>query len=255
MPTRGTPKPASSLIKDESVLQRKSLVHWAGKRRLLLGLGVLLAVAGIVLGQRMTAAAAPASAPGAVTEVTLTQFQQAILVWASGTPEVQTRAGAICQHEALGPANCAGISAAVRAIWAAIIEQDPADVGRPEAAPNLAARYALLTDLYHRLDALTGGHTDRLFTDTAGVYGAITQPAFAAQVRAHALSGTHTATVWATAFKQTSGLPSGYSAMRSAYVALPDAYLKYADLGLIGTNYPDRFQKTEAKENEEGGNE
>lgn len=204
-----------------------------GKYALLIGLCFLLAVVGVVLGQRGTANAAPAG-----NTVSLAQFQQAILVWASGTPAVQEQAAGICQHETLSATHCSGISAAVRATWAAFIEQDPAAVGRPEATPHLTARYALLAALYRQLDTLTNGHIDRIFADTTAVYRVITQPSFIAQVGIHMqpLSSTNLATVWATSFKQTSGLPSGYSAMRSDYVALPDAYLKYADLGLIGTN-------------------
>ncbi|HEV2238531.1 MAG TPA: hypothetical protein VGR57_17870 [Ktedonobacterales bacterium] len=167
--------------------------------------------------------------------VSLEQLHALIFVWASGTPAVQDVARHACGQAGLAAADCPAVSAAVRAAWLDLAAGDPAALGRVGVAPNPSARATALTLLGGQLASAAHGRTAQLLSATAAAYAQIQQPDW---ITANALRGSSlpagTVLVWATAFQQSS-LPSGLSAKKSLYVALPDAYIKYANWGNISS--------------------
>jgi hypothetical protein len=176
--------------------------------------------------------AASAAAPRLVT---VQDLQALFFVWASGTPAVQQLAAQDCAQLALSATQCASVSAAVRATWLALADNDPAAVGRPEATANWTARSAALTSLNTQLAAITNRHVADVLSATRATAALISQPHW---ILDHVAGATAlpagTELVWATSYLQKS-LPAGLSPKRSPYAALPDAYLKFANWGQISS--------------------
>ena len=157
-------------------------------------------------------------------------MQNLIFVWASGTASVQQQALHMCQIENISASDCAAISAEVRSAWLDVMQVDPASLGRPGVQENPTGRARVYSVLAGKLSALTQGKEADLLAQTQQI---------ALQLNAslqQASAGATSYTVWATAFTQRS-LPDGLKPKTSPYVALPDAYLKYANWGLI-SNIP-----------------
>lgn len=208
------------------------------KRRLRLLAIISTAVAMLaiffVYGAQSHAAASTTSRNGnGRVALSLDDLQALITVWASGTPAVQHVAQHTCAQMHLTAQQCAGVSAAVRAGWLDMATRDPSGVGRVGAAPNAAGRGQALQALSDQLATATGGRTSALLTATHAADTQISQPSW---IAANVLSGqalpAGTDLVWATSYQQSS-LPRGLNAKKSPYVALPDAYLKYANWGQL----------------------
>lgn len=167
--------------------------------------------------------------------VSLDDLQALIVVWASGTLAVQHVAQLTCVELHFTAQQCAGVSATVRAGWLDMATRDPAGVGHVGAAPNAAGRGQALQTLEDQLATATGGRTSALLTATHAAYAQISQPSW---ITTNVLNGqtlpTGTELVWATSYQQSS-LPRGLNTKKSPYVALPDAYLKYANWGQLSS--------------------
>jgi hypothetical protein len=160
------------------------------------------------------------------------EFQRLILLYASGDPGIISAVTAGERSVGLGEAQIRDISAAVRAAWLRMMDADPATVGRPGARPRYAAQQAILDTLNTRLRTLTAPHEAAFFALTNRPWSAMISHIVASEVRAHAVSGAIASfphLVYATAFA-IAGKPNTLP-----YVALPDAYVKYADLGLTSS--------------------
>jgi hypothetical protein len=196
---------------------------------------LLLIIAAIFAGFRIGNQATPSAHAAPHQSATVADLHALFFVWASGTPAVQQLASQTCTSLRLSSGQCAQISAAVRAGWLAMAASDPAAIGRPDARPNLTARGQALASLTAQLASSTNAHAADLLAATEQVYAQIQQPQW---VRANITSGqalpTGTALVWATSYSQNS-LPGGLNPKRSPYVALPDAYVKYANWGSISS--------------------
>ncbi len=174
--------------------------------------------------------------------VTASDLQALFFVWASGTPAVQRLAAGDCARLTLSAQQCARVSAATRAAWLDMAAQDPSAVGRPNARPNPAGRVRALTKLTAALAGATNGHVTALLAMTHTTLAQISQRNWINNNVLYAQrvpSGN--ALVWGTSFTQ-SPLPGGLDPTLSPYVALPDAYLKYADWGEI-SNIPTIYQQ------------
>jgi hypothetical protein len=185
----------------------------------------------LLLGRTSSLHAAPASAQGAGAQegaIDLRAMQALFFVWASGTPAVQQLAAQDCAHLALSAAQCQSVSDAVRAAWLDLASRDPAGVGRLGVPANMAGRAAALSALNTQLATITGGAATPLVATTQATYAQISQPQWMQQQGAgiHALAAG-SVLVWATSYSQTS-LPNGLNTRKSAYAALPDAYIKFA---------------------------
>ena len=166
-------------------------------------------------------------------------MQNLIFVWASGTTSVQQQAAHICQIDSISPAGCATISAEVRSAWLALMQADPASLGRIGVRENAGGRAQVYSALAGKLALLTLGKASSLLAQTQQTV----QQLNASLRKANPILfpiGTTRYTVWATSFSQNS-LPDGLKTKTSPYVALPDAYLKYANWGLI-SNIPSMYQ-------------
>src|SRR6266852_5238988 len=156
-------------------------------------------------------------------------MQELIFVWASGTASIQQQALLICQADTISPASCAAISADVRSAWLDLMQVDPASLGRIGVQGNPAGGALVYNALAGKLSLLTQGKESVLLAQTQQTLQKLN--ASLQQVNTHLISaGTTLYTVWATSFTQNS-LPDGLNPKRSPYVALPDAYLKYANWG------------------------
>lgn len=173
--------------------------------------------------------------------VTLEQMNALIFVWASGTPAVQDLARHACAQAGLATPDCVAVSVTVRAAWLDLAARDPAALGRVGAAPNPGGRAEALNLLSGWLAAVTRGRTRALLNATGAAYAQIKQPGW---IAATGLAGqvlpVGTVLVWATSFQQSS-LPAGMSPKKSLYVALPDAYIKYANWGNV-SSIPTMYQ-------------
>jgi hypothetical protein len=175
------------------------------------------------------------AAPPQQQALTAADMQNLIFVWASGTPMIQQRALHICQADQISPAACAGISAAVRSAWLDLMQVDPASLGQIGAAENLAGRDTVYNALAGKLAALTQGKESSLLTQTQQTLQQLN-----AALRGQPIVAAISYTVWATSYMQKS-LPDGLKPKTSPYVALPDAYLKFANRGQI-SNIPSIYQ-------------
>ena len=175
--------------------------------------------------------------------VSLPTLQEMIFVWASGTPAVQQLAQQQCTQWHLDAAACAQISRDVRATWLAMIDRDPAALGRVGVRPNLGARQQILSQFTVQLT--------RIFSTRLPTF---VQTTHTASVQIHDLAWQRQSLVkfgrpipmggyrlvWATAYLQTA-LPPGMTPTGSQYVALPDLYLSMVNTG-NGANIPAIYQ-------------
>lgn len=197
-----------------------------------------------------SASAARASAKSAALAnarrgVTASDLQALFFVWASGTPAVQRVAAQDCARLTLSALQCAGVSAATRTAWLDMAAQDPSALGRPNARPNPAGRARVLAKLTASLRNATNNHVALLLAATQTSLALVSQRTWmstnspcciVAKRQVNPSGNAGIALVWATSFTQTT-LPGGLDPTRSPYVALPDAYLKYANWGQI-SNIP-----------------
>ncbi|MGH2515875.1 MAG: hypothetical protein ACRDHP_09495 [Ktedonobacterales bacterium] len=191
-------------------------------------------------------------------------FQRLIYLYASGNVPIQQAALAAGASAGLRATQVARVSVAVRAAWVAMMTADPAELGRTGVAPNPAGQRAVLDGLRTTLRTVAGDRYDSLLTATETAYR---QTASAAWLRARGLqTGAAGRTpngfvsVYATSFSipgfvnTTTGAASASDGTRPTlslhpippqplpgYVALPDAYLKYANLGW-DTSIPSFYQ-------------
>ena len=155
-------------------------------------------------------------------------MQNLIFIWASGTPTIQQQALHLCQADNISSASCAAIRASVRGAWLDLMQVDPASSGRTGVAENLAGRNTVYSALAGKLSILTQGKESSLLAQTQQTLRQVN----AALRGQPILAATSSYTVWATSFTQKS-LPDGLKPKTSPYVALPDAYLKFANWGDI----------------------
>src|SRR6266566_4061319 len=160
-------------------------------------------------------------------------MQNLIFVWASGTASIQQKASHICQADNISANSCAEISADVRSAWLDVMQVDPASLGRIGVPANPIGRAQVYNILSGKLSALTHGKESLLLTQTQQTLQQLNASALQANKNLMP-TGTTSYTVWATSFTQKS-LPNGLKPRTSPYVALPDAYLKYANWGNISS--------------------
>jgi hypothetical protein len=210
------------------------------KRVVVVSSAVILTIAllsALIAGNNPFARPAAASAQAARGGVSLSAMQALFFVWASGTPAVQQAATQDCAQLRLSTSQCESVSRAVRSAWLDLASRDPSAVGRPESAPNLTGRAQTLDGLSSQLTAITGGRVSALMSATEVTGAQISQSQW---IRSHIATAqalpAGTVLVWATSYSQKS-LPGGLNPKRSPYVALPDAYLKYANWGTL-SNIP-----------------
>ena len=160
-------------------------------------------------------------------------MQNLIFVWASGTTLIQQKASHICQEDNISPASCAGLSAEVRSAWLDLMQVDPASLGRIGVQENPAGRAQVYNALAGKLSSLTQGKESLLLAQTQQTLQQLN--ASLQQAKNHLVPASTTGyTVWATSFTQNS-LPDGLKPKTSPYVALPDAYLKFANWGNLSS--------------------
>jgi hypothetical protein len=173
--------------------------------------------------------------------ISLQALHALFFVWASGTPAVEQAAAQDCIQLHLTASQCQSVSHAVRTAWLDLADRDPVAVGRPNAVPNLTGRGQALDALGTQLATITNGHVAALLSATAATNAQISQPQWIQEHVANAQAlPAGTVLVWATSYTQRS-LPNGLNAKRSPYAALPDAYLKFANWGLL-SNIPSIYQ-------------
>src|SRR5215467_1674818 len=198
-------------------------------------------VATIIVFFSLVIAIAPAvlaAPPPSVRALEPADMQNLIFVWASGTASIQQKALQICQAENISPGNCADISAEVRNAWLNLMQVDPASLGRIGVQENPAGRTQVYNVLAGKLSSLTQGKESILLAQTQQALQQVN--ASLQQAGTHLTAGTTSYTVWATSFLQRS-LPNGLKPKTSPYVALPDAYLKYANWGNL-SNIPSIYR-------------
>lgn len=165
-------------------------------------------------------------------------FQRLIYVYASGEPAIQQQAIAAGTQAKLTPMEVSRISAAVRAAWKRLMQLDPASLGRSGARPNIAGQHIALDGLRAALRQIAGARYNTFIAATERTYALVSDPTW---VQAHAIAFRRSVLpprfrlVWATSF----AIPGTPDSAR--YVALPDAYLKYANLGL-NSQIPSLYQ-------------
>jgi hypothetical protein len=180
-----------------------------------------------------------AATPQSTRALAPADMQNLIFVWASGTTSIQQKALQICHADTISPTNCAGISAAVRNTWLDLMQVDPASLGRIGMRENPTGRAQVYNVLAGKLSTLTQGKESLLLTQTQQALQQLN--ASLQQAHNHLISaGTANYTVWATSFTQRS-LPNGLKPKTSPYVALPDAFLKFANWGTL-SNIPSIYQ-------------
>src|SRR5450755_1702964 len=86
------------------------------------------------------APAARAVLPQSVRQLAPADMQDLIFVWASGAASIQQQAAQLCWTNNISPAACADISADVRSAWLALMQVDPASLGRIGVQENLSGR-------------------------------------------------------------------------------------------------------------------
>ncbi|HZU66062.1 MAG TPA: hypothetical protein VFA09_02190 [Ktedonobacteraceae bacterium] len=202
-----------------------------------ISLGAILSIfAGILFG---VAPGAVAATQPAVRALKAEDMQNLIFIWASGTTTIQQQASQICRSETISAQNCAAISAAVRGSWLDLMQADPASLGRIGARANPAGSTRVYTRLAGQLSALTHGQEPLLLAQTQQTLRQLEVALQAANGQAQS-AGSTSYTVWATSFTRQSSLDS-INAKTGQYVAMPDAYIKFANLGEI-SNIPSIYQ-------------
>src|SRR5260221_9964864 len=191
-------------------------------------------VATIIVFFSLVIAIAPAvlAAPqSSVRALEPADMQNLIFVWASGTASIQQQALHICQTENISPGNCADISAEVRSAWLDLMQVDPASLGRIGVQENPTGRAQVYSLLAGKLSSLTQGQESLLLAQTQQTLRQLDASLQSAN-NPQPAGKNRSYTVWATSFTQHS-LSNGLNAKTGQYVALPDAYLKFANLGDI----------------------
>jgi hypothetical protein len=213
------------------------------RRGLQIGTGLLLAV--VLLSavaaravQGRGAPSGPASKHGAATAqlrqwtANGAEFQRLTLLYASGDPGIINAVTTAERSLGLADWQIRGISAAVRLAWLRMMRADPATVGRPQTRPHFAAQQSTMDNLFATLRTLTGDREPAFLALTNRPWDATIASIAAAESRLHSGSraiASFPRLVYATSFSipgQPNTLP---------YVALPDAYVKYANLGLTSS--------------------
>src|SRR6266581_3619317 len=168
----------------------------------------------LIIGSLITlSTAALAATQQSTRSLEAVDMQNLIFVWASGTASIQQKASHICQADNISASSCADISADVRSAWLDVMQ--------------------VYNVLAGKLSALTHGKESLLLAQTQQTLQQLNATAVQANKNLM-LTGTSSYTVWATSFTQKS-LPNGLKPRTSPYVALPDAYLKYANWGNISS--------------------
>jgi hypothetical protein len=177
-------------------------------------------------------------------------FQRLIYVYASGNLPIQRSATASGVAAGLRPDAVVRIASAVRAAWVRMMTADPAELGRLGVKPNLVGEQNVLTGLRRALQGIAGPHYGALLSATEATYRMVANPAWLrAQGMAPAVASrssrttsasSSTALVYATSFRiplYIGGFGPGGRAgtpmpapTQVGYVALPDAYVKFANL-------------------------
>ncbi|HEV8192723.1 MAG TPA: hypothetical protein VGP82_14760 [Ktedonobacterales bacterium] len=158
-------------------------------------------------------------------------FQRLIYVYASGEPAIQQQAVAAGEQAQLTSAQVLRISAAVRAAWKRLMQLDPASLGRTSVRPNLGGQQTALAGLRAALRQIVGARYNTFVAAADRTYALVSNPTW---VQAHAIAFRRFGPppryrlVWATSF----AIPNTPDSAR--YVALPDVYLKFANLGWNG---------------------
>ena len=159
-------------------------------------------------------------------------LQRLIFLYASGDAPIQQAALAAGHAAGLHDAETARVSAAVRAAWVALMSADPASLGRPGYAPNRAGQQRVLGGLRATLHAIAGSRYNALLATTQRTFAQVSSPGWlqsqglTQQSQSGPPANGAFVLVWATSFSIPNPPRPG------AYVALPDAYIKYANLGL-----------------------
>ncbi len=152
---------------------------------------------------------------------------------------IQQKALHICQIDNISPGSCADVSAEVRSAWLDLMQVDPASLGKIGVQENPAGRARVHNVLAGKLSSLTQGKESLLLAQTQQTLQQLNVSV--QQANNHLMSaGATSYPVWATSFTQRS-LPNGLKPKTSPYVALPDAYLKYANWGNI-SNIPSIYR-------------
>jgi hypothetical protein len=113
------------------------------------------------------------------------------------------------------------------------MQVDPASLGRIGVQANLVGRAQVYNILAAKLSSLTQDKESVLLTQTEQALQQLN--ATIQQTNKKLIpTGTRSYTVWATSFTQNP-LPNGLNPQTSPYVAMPDAYLKYANWGNISS--------------------
>ncbi|HKV84671.1 MAG TPA: hypothetical protein VJN88_08950 [Ktedonobacterales bacterium] len=171
-------------------------------------------------------------------------FQQMIALYASGNAPIQSAAASTLARAGLPSADATSVSADVRATWVRLMSADPASLGRVGVAPNRAGQQAALGALRANLQGIAGARYNAFLTQSAATYASVSAPGWLTNhgllPQSAALSGY--VGVYATSFlipvKRGEIPPRQWA---NGYVALPDAYLKYANLGLY-SSIPSMYQ-------------
>src|SRR5437588_4139305 len=217
----------SGLVCRLSLQGRQELCPFTTRLRVLkLGATIIVFVSLLIT----LAPAALAAPPQSVRALEPADMQNLIFLWASGTASIQQKALHICQADNISPGNCAGISAEVRSAWLDLMQVDPASLGRIGVKENPAGRAQVYNVLAGKLSSLTQGKESLLLAQTQQTLQQLNASLQPAMMPAVATSYT----VWATSFSQKS-IPNGLKPKTSPYVALPDAYLKFANWGNISS--------------------
>jgi len=166
-------------------------------------------------------------------------FQQVVYVYASGNAAINEVVAQAERDAHLTDAQMREVTSLVRTAWLDMMRRDPATLGRQGVSANYAGQLAVVSSLRAALGRVAGNHYRQLLAATTTAYQ---QASSVSWLSAHGLkpdalqvdarTGQMYVMVYATSFS----IPGD----SSSYVALPDAYLKFADLGeanLIPTLY------------------
>lgn len=212
--------------------------------RLIYGAALICAITSLSFAS--LAGASPRHAPSAPATTWAQDsawFQQMIFLYASGNAPIQSAAATTVAHVGLAGGDTARVSAAVRAAWVQIMSADPASLGRTGARPNRAGQQATLGALRATLQAIAGSHYAAFIAASARTYATVSAPRWLQargvlpRTMAAGFVGEY-ATSFLIPVKRGQMLPRQWA---NGYVALPDAYLKFANLGM-GGSIPSLYQ-------------
>lgn len=169
-------------------------------------------------------------------------FQRLIFLYASANAPIARAAAQAERTIGLTDVQALQITRAVRQAWVALMSADPASIGRPEVKPNPSAQRAVFAGLRTTLRHLIGDQYTAFLATTDTTYALTSsaswlQSAGLSNGGGSAASGASRAQIYTTVYATSFSI----SGDTSAYVALPDAYLKYANLGQF-SNIPALYQ-------------